>query len=139
MSRENVELVRDLLEAFARRDHERAFDFYDPEIEWDARGVVTVTPDLAGVYRGHDGVRAYWRDWLSAWRDLAFEVEDVRSGGDGQVVALIANQRQWGRYSGVETRVPPYGLVFTIRNRKVTRWCAYPNQKAALDAAGLSD
>ena len=32
MSQENVELVRALLEAFALRDHERAFDFYDPDI-----------------------------------------------------------------------------------------------------------
>jgi hypothetical protein len=38
MSEESVEPVRDLLEAFRRRDHERAFDFYDPEIEWDSRG-----------------------------------------------------------------------------------------------------
>jgi ketosteroid isomerase-like protein len=36
MSQENVELVRDLLEAFQQRDHERAFGFYDPDIEWDA-------------------------------------------------------------------------------------------------------
>ena len=136
---ENVELVRDLLDAFARRDHERAFDFYDPDIEWDARGVVTVTPDIAAVYRGHDGVRAYWRNWLSAWRDLTFEVEDVRSGDDDQVVALIAHQRQWGRHSGVETTVPPYGLVFTVRNAKVIRWRAFPSQKAALEAAGLSE
>ena len=33
MSEENVKIVRDLIEAFRRRDHERAFDFYDPEIE----------------------------------------------------------------------------------------------------------
>lgn len=36
MSQESVELVRDLLEAFRRRDHELAFDFYDPDIVWEA-------------------------------------------------------------------------------------------------------
>jgi hypothetical protein len=36
MSEENVEFVRGLIEDFRRRDHERAFDFYDPEIEWVA-------------------------------------------------------------------------------------------------------
>jgi ketosteroid isomerase-like protein len=139
MSQQDVELVRELLAAFASRDHERAFEFYDPDIEWDARGVVAVTPDIAEIYHGHDGVRAYWRNWLSAWRDLAFEVEDVRGGADGQVVALIGGQRQWGRHSGVETTVPPYGLVFTIRDGKVTRWRAFPSQKAALEAAALSE
>jgi ketosteroid isomerase-like protein len=34
MSRENVAIVRELFELFAKRDHERAFAYYDPEIEW---------------------------------------------------------------------------------------------------------
>jgi hypothetical protein len=36
MSEENVEIVRTLLEGFAHRQHERALDLCDPEIEWDA-------------------------------------------------------------------------------------------------------
>jgi ketosteroid isomerase-like protein len=63
MSRANVEIVRELLDAFARRDHERVFDFYDPEIEWDASNAAELNADLASVYHGHDGVRAYWRLW----------------------------------------------------------------------------
>jgi ketosteroid isomerase-like protein len=137
MPQTNVELVRDLLKVFAERDHERAFEFYDPDIEWDASRVGEVTPDLAQVYRGHEGVRDYWRGWLSAWRDLVFDVEDVREGASGEVVALIRNQRQWGRHSGVETEVPAYGLVFTIKEGKVIRWRAFPDQPKALEAAGL--
>ena len=137
MSQENVEIVRDLLAAFARRDHERAFDFYDPEIEWDASKQDMIV-DAVRVYRGHDGVREYWRQWLSAWKDLDFEVEDVLDGGE-HVVALIRNQRQWGRHSGIETEVPPYSLVFTFRDGKVVRWCAYSDPEAALEAAGLSE
>jgi ketosteroid isomerase-like protein len=132
-------LVRDLLEAFRRRDHERAFDFYDPDIEWDASGGREVIPELAGIYRGHDGVRTYWRRWLSAWRDLEFEIEDVLDGEGDETVALICNQRQWGRHSGIVTEMPPYGLVFTIRDGKVVRWRIYPDQQAALEAAGLRE
>jgi ketosteroid isomerase-like protein len=137
MSEENVELVRDLLEAFRERDHERAFEFYHPDIEWDA----SATPIAGGTgqYRGHEGVRAYWRQWLSAWSDLEFEVQDVREGEGDEVVALIENQRQWGRRSGIATEVPSYGLVFTIRDGVVVRWRAFMDQKSALDAAGLSD
>ena len=58
-------------------------------------------------------------------------------GGD-EVVALIRIQRQWGRHSGIETVMPPYGLVFTIRNGKVVRWRGFSGQEAALKAAGLS-
>ena len=138
MSEENVELVRELLEAFARRDHEQVFDFYDRDIEWDASHGNDLVPDLAGVYRGHEGVRTYWRRWLSAWKDLDFEIQDVRDAGD-EVVALIRNQRQWGRHSGIATEIPPYGLVFSLREGKVTRWRAYSDQKSALEATGLRD
>jgi ketosteroid isomerase-like protein len=133
MPAENVELVRALLDAFQRRDHERAFDFYDPDIVWEHHD----DSELAGVYYGHEGVRTYWREWLSAWRDLRFEVQDVLDAGD-QVVALIHNQRQWGQHSGIETAMPPYGLVFTIRDGKVLRWRFYLDQDSALAAAGLS-
>ena len=138
MSQENVEIVRKLLTDFRHRDHERAFEYYDPEIEWDATSVAEMVPDLAAIYRGHDGVRAYWRRWLSAWKDLEFELEDVRDGGD-DVVALIRNQRQWGRRSGIATEFPPYALVFTFRDRKVIRWRSFPDQASGLRAAGLDE
>ena len=137
MSTGNVQIVRDLLDAFDRRDHERAFDFYDPEIEWDASHGLEFAPDLAGVYHGHEGVRTYWRRWLSAWSELRFEVEDVRDAGD-EVVALIRNQVQTGRHSGIETEMPPYALVFTFRDGKVVRWTSYLDQESALRAVGLS-
>jgi ketosteroid isomerase-like protein len=142
MSQENVELVRRLLEMFARREHEAVFAFYDTEIEWDTtnlgEGAWSGFADLAGIYRGHDGVRTYWRRWLEAWTDLEFEVHDVLDAGD-DVVGLIRNQRQWGRNSGIATDMPPYGLVFTIRNGKVVRWRSFPNERSALEAAGLRE
>ena len=83
-------------------------------------------------------MRTYWRRWLQAWADLEFEVADVLDAGD-DVVALIHNQRQWGRRSGIVTDMPPYGLVFTIRNGKVVRWRAFSDESSALKAAGLSE
>jgi ketosteroid isomerase-like protein len=139
MSQENVELVRRLLEMFGNREHEAVFAFYDPDIEWDASRLRTSgVDDLVGVYHGHDGVRTYWRRWLSAWSDLEFELEDVLDAGD-DVVALIRGQRQWGRHSGIAVEMPPYGLVFTIRAGKVVRWRSFPDQESALEAAGLRD
>jgi ketosteroid isomerase-like protein len=136
MSRENVAIVRELFELFAKRDHERAFAYYDPEIEWDATGMEEVLPDLANVYRGHDGVRTYWRGWLSAWSDLDFELEDVLDAGD-EVVAMVSHQRVWGRHSGIEIEMPPYALVFTLRDGKVVRWRSFADQESALEAVGL--
>jgi ketosteroid isomerase-like protein len=138
MSQENVEIVRTLAEGFQRRQHEQAFEFYDPEIEWDASGAGGVDAAIASVFHGHEGVRAYWRNWLSAWSDLRFEIEDVLDAGD-DVVPLIRNQRQWGRSSGIEAEMPPFGMVFTIRGGNVVRWRIFPDQQSALEAAGLSE
>jgi ketosteroid isomerase-like protein len=137
VSQKNVEIVRKLAEGFQRRQHERAFEFYDPEIEWDASNLHELIPDLAGVYRGHEEVRTYWRRWLSAWSDLHFEIQEILEAGD-KVVLLVRNQRQWGRHSGLATDFPPYAMVFTFRDGKVIRWKSYSDQESALEATGLS-
>ena len=143
MSDENVELVRRLLGMFARREHEQVFEFYSPDIEWIAEdnprpegGTSAIVGDLAGTYHGHDGVRTYWRRWLEAWRDLEFEVEDVVGAGD-EVVALIRDQRQWGRHSGIVVEMAPYALVFTVRDGLVVRWRAFAERDAAFAAVGI--
>ena len=95
MSQENVEIVRTLAEWFQHRQHEQAFELYDPEIEWDASRMAERQPDNAGIYHGHEGVRAFWRDWLSAWSDLQFEIEDVVDGGE-EIVLLVSEPAAMG-------------------------------------------
>jgi ketosteroid isomerase-like protein len=140
MSQENAELVRRLLEMFKARDHEAVFAFYASDIEWDARSLPAfgMPDELQDMYRGHDGVRTYWRRWLQAWTGLEFDVQDVLDAGD-DVLVLIHNQRQLGRRSGVPIELPPYGLQFTVRDGLVTRWKAHPDHESALAAVGLSE
>ena len=116
---------------------EASFDYLDPEIEWDASRGLEINPDIAGVYHGKEGVRGFWRTWLSAWRDLRFEY-DIRARGD-EVVVLVRNQRQWGRHSGIETRFPPYAWSYTFREGKIVRARFFQDQAEALEAAGLSE
>ena len=137
-------MVRGVLEAYRSpgamqlvASGELDLDWVDPEIEWDASRLTEMIPDLAGVYRGHDGVRAYWRRWFEAWDELEFEVEDVLGAGD-DVVALLHNQRQRGRHSGIWTDLPPYAQVFTLRDGKLVRWRTFPDQASALSAVGLA-
>jgi hypothetical protein len=40
----DVEIVGALAGSFQRGDHELAFDFYDPEIEWDASRCAEAIP-----------------------------------------------------------------------------------------------
>jgi ketosteroid isomerase-like protein len=145
MSQQNVEIVRAAIalyqqpggiELLARGELD--FGLIDPDVEWDASGINDMVPDLAGVYRGHEGVRTYWRRWCEAWRDLQFDVRDIREAGDN-VVALIENQRQWGRHTGIATELPPWAMVFTFGDGKLVRWCVFPDHVSALEAVGLEE
>src|SRR5919197_4538233 len=92
MSEENVEIVRRLFAAFQSVDvgnFERRFDevreILDPEVEW----VAAPHPLLASEeYRGSDGVRRFWTQFLSAWDEYGVEVEELIDADD-QVVAVI--------------------------------------------------
>jgi ketosteroid isomerase-like protein len=144
VSEENVALVRATLEAYQNPDTmamlangELDLQLVDPNVEWDASRLTEMVPDLAGVYRGHDGVRAYWRRWFEAWSDLEFEFE-LRDAGD-DVIALFRNQRQWGRHTGICTELPPYAQVFTLRDGKLVRWRTFPDEESALKAVGLNE
>ena len=134
MSEENVAIIRTLFGAFLRRDAEVMGALMSPEVEWDTRDIAPLLPDLAGIYRGAEGTRAFWSAWLSSWRDLQFDYE-LRDAGD-EVVALIQNQRQWGHESGIETQIPPYAWVYTIRDGRVVKACFHSDQQTALEAAG---
>jgi ketosteroid isomerase-like protein len=145
VSQENVDIVRAVLTAYRNPElipllasGDLDFSWVDPDIEWDASRLDEMIPDLAEVFRGHEGVRTYWRRWFEAWRDLEFEVEDVLDAGD-DAVALIVNQRQWGRHTGIATALPPYAQVFTLRDGKLVRWRTFPDQAEALEAVGLSE
>jgi len=71
MAEENVEIVRRVYEAEARRDSAAVLALYDPSLEWDH----THSPvrDVMGGpqgYRGHRGLRAWSREWYEAWDNV---------------------------------------------------------------------
>ena len=112
---ERVEIVRALLEMFKRREHETPFAFYAKDIVWTVEAYTSV--GVAGTYEGHDGIRTFWRSWLEAWEDIQWEYEVFSRGDDA--VALITNQRNLGRGSGLWVEQEPYELTFSFRGNQV--------------------
>jgi ketosteroid isomerase-like protein len=88
MSKENVEIVRDLYDAAARRDATTVFALYDPEVELDASGITLGGLIGQPIRHGHDGVRSYFRDLHEAWDDLDYDLEE-----------LIPRASRWSRSS----------------------------------------
>jgi ketosteroid isomerase-like protein len=136
MSQENVEIVRRLYDAVARRDAATVLALYDPEVEFDyTHGPLR---DLIGrrVYHGHDGLRLWFREWHEAWENVDYDCEELIGAGDQVVSVDIGRGR--GRASGIEVEAGQCG-VWTIRDGKIVRVVWFPTREEALEAAGLSD
>jgi ketosteroid isomerase-like protein len=134
MSQENVELVVSLYDAVQRQDYESPFEVIDEDIVWDMSGFAL--PDMARLYRGHDGIREFWSKWLAAWETIEYKALAAEDHGDQVIVEV--EQRNRGRASGVAVDFH-YFQVSTVRNGKVIASCMAETRAKALEAAGLSE
>jgi uncharacterized protein len=129
MSQENVEIVRELWEAYSRGDIDRVIALSDPY-------VVLVTLEEGPLY-GPDAVRANYARWMEASREEPeTTVEEVI--GNGAHVVVIACFRGRGRGSGVRVAERLYE-VYTLRNGRVLRVDEFSDRDQALEAAGLRE
>jgi ketosteroid isomerase-like protein len=141
MSRENLEVVRRLLDLTRENDLAAAWtaasELLHPEIEMDTTRAPA--PGLAHIYRGPDEVARFWLDWVEAWGTLGrFADPEVIDAGD-QVFHWITRHKLRGKGSGVEVSMPEYGWVVTVREGKIMRATLYMDRAEALEAAGLSE
>jgi ketosteroid isomerase-like protein len=136
MSQENVEIVRRVYDAVARHDTATVLAAYDTEVEWDFSG--SVWGDLTGrsVYRGHEDLRAFYREWYDAWEQYDEAVEELIEAGEHVIV--VAAGRGRGRASGADVQWTQYG-VWTIREGKIVRVAWFGTRGQALEYAGISE
>jgi ketosteroid isomerase-like protein len=136
MSEENVEIVRRLYDAVARRDAATVLSLYDPEVEWD--GTRSPLGNLTGelFYHGHAGIRRMSRYWQEAWETIEYEIEELIDAGD-QVISVLT-YRTRGRVSGADVEQTDYP-VWTIKEGKIIRVVWLPTRAEALEAAGLGE
>jgi ketosteroid isomerase-like protein len=132
MSEENVQLHRQGLDAFNRRDLDAFVALADPAVE-----LIPFNLEMeGGVYRGHEGVRSFFADYLAVFPDFTAEADEVRDLGD----LTLARGRLLGHGSksdaSFEQRI---WQVCRWRDYKCIWWRSFRNEKEALEAAGLSE
>jgi ketosteroid isomerase-like protein len=139
VSEENVELVRRLYAELASEGSGREFErrlteealsrFMDPRIEW-----VPVPDSLLAVdsYRGYEGVRRFWGEFVSTWE--TYRVEPLTFEDAGDQVAVVVHIV--GRTHGLEVDDTRSSLV-TVRDGRVVRVQSFADPKGARKAAGL--
>ena len=131
-----MELVRRIWDAGARRDAEAVLSVYDPEVEWDMSHFPLGTLSRNPVYRGHEGLRSWFREWYDAWDDVSQTYEELIDAGEH--VVSVSTTRGRGHMSGAEVEMH-VAAVWTIRDAKVVRVTWFRTRGDALDAAGLTE
>jgi ketosteroid isomerase-like protein len=132
MSQENVEIVRCLWKAWERRDTKAVLRLYDPAIVWQSRE----GDPLGATYRGHEGVRTYFREWFETFEGYDAMAETFIDAGDKVVVGSRVIGR--GKASGIEIGMSGW-QVYELRNGLVVRVDFFQTETEALEAVGMSE
>ena len=135
MSQENVEAVKRGLDAYNRRDVEALLEEADPEVEWHPALLAPLEGEPT-VYRGHEGIRKFFRDVDDVLAEIKVEYSDIRDLGDR--VLAIGRLHTRGNQSGAVSE-SPIASVSDFKNGKTIRVRTYLDPNEALEATGLSE
>jgi ketosteroid isomerase-like protein len=133
VSQENIEVVKQLTDAFHRRDIDAFANLTTPDVEW----VPVFAAQVEGtVYKGRRGIEAFLREVSETWDDFRPVPEQYRDLGN-RVLGLGRLSAQ-GRNSGAAIDAPWAG-IFDFRAAKIFRIRTYLDHSEALKALGLED
>jgi ketosteroid isomerase-like protein len=118
-------------EGWAAGNLDLMLDILDPGIIWTA---IEDAPD-AGTYRGYEGVRAYWRDWLDDFDMHGFRIEESIDAGDRLV--CVQRAATTGKGSGVRSEIH-YACVNTFgADERIVAVNEYATREEALAAVQM--
>ena len=129
MEPDNVELVREIIDALNRGDVDELVARIDRDFEW----LPLEDSPVARIYRGREQVRGYVEDWLSTFDFLRLDLEEASEVGDHVVVTVRGHGR--GRASGVSLN-NRFCQVWTLRRGTAVRMQEHATREQALAALG---
>jgi ketosteroid isomerase-like protein len=131
MSKENVEKARRAFAKYNRGDVEGALEEWAADAVWDwsnGRGFD------AGVYRGHNEIREFWRQRRSAFEEVRFELVDVLELDDDRLI--VENVAYLRGRDGIEVEARSAWLI-EFSDGEQTSLTLYQTKQDALEAAGV--
>jgi ketosteroid isomerase-like protein len=132
MSQENVDAVRDFIDAYNRRDYDAAIESFDPEVDF-----VLPAQQSADSGRGPDHVIRFFEGLDETFDDVQLRPQEFVDGGDR--VATRLRHYAHGKGSGLVLDEELYHQVTTFRGGRIVRIEYFADWNAALEAAGLSE
>lgn len=130
MSREKVEVVRAIYDAFNRGDTDAILELVDPAVSVEDRAVID-----GATYEGRDGALRFLAFQAEAFNAQSVELEELVDTTD-EIVAVI-RLRGEGPRSGVPLE-GRFSHVWEVAGGVVRRLRVYVTKQEALEAAGRS-
>lgn len=129
MPQKNVDLLHRANDAVNRQDLDGFVALMDDEVEAVPRLVA-----IEGDYRGHEGIRRWWRSLFEAFPDYTVAIVEAREVGDLTLASL-----RWHGH-GASSEAPFDATLWQVirwRDGKATWWRVFESRAEALDAAGV--
>jgi ketosteroid isomerase-like protein len=134
MSQEQVEVVREHIEAARRDDVSVSMSFLDPHVVFDPSRYGGL--DVGTAY-GHEAFAHAVRHYVGAFEDFVYEVDRLTDLGSGAVLAVVTETGR-GKGSGAPVE-RHFAALYTVIDGKITRITFFPSESEALEAAGLQE
>ena len=125
--------LREGFEALSSGEEQRILAFAHPDFETVVPPEFSAEPD---TYRGHEGIRRYFKLFDDAMEDVRFEAERMWEAGDS-VVALVRMTAR-GKQTGIAVEQRS-AQVWTIRDGRALRAQTFPDLAEAFAAAGIEE
>ena len=125
---ENIEVAKRAYDRLQANDIDAFLDYVDSDVEWHSLVI-----EIEGTFRGHNGVRRWWRELRSVFPDWNPSMVEIRDLGDW--VLVHARGTGQGAASGVAIDDDFWQLA-RLAEQRIVWYAAFRTEREAVEAAG---
>jgi ketosteroid isomerase-like protein len=129
MSEENLQVARQMIDAWNRGDLDGWASGLDEEVIWVP---LAENPQTEPI-RGRESVRAFVQDWVDPWDEYTIEITRVVDHGDWVVIGAHHDAKH---ESGAEVSMDMY-VAAAVRDGKGVEFHWFTDETDAFRAAGI--
>jgi ketosteroid isomerase-like protein len=131
VSQENIQMARELIEAWNRRDIDALLAAAAPDVEWTPAGPAAVE---SSVYRGPDEIARGFESTWQGWDEFRLDESEIRDVGESALWLGRATMRGAASHMQLDQE---WAVLIAFTDREVTSLRAFAAWRDALAAAGL--
>ena len=133
MSQESVQMARELIEAWNRRDIDALLAASAPDVEWTPAGPAAVE---SSVYRGREEIAHGFESTWQGWEEFRLDESEIRDLGQSALWLGRATVRGAASHVRLDQE---WAVLIAFTDRAVTSLRAFPASRDGLAAVGLEE